>query len=71
MDWPNPLMKDLQNACRLSNFSVDYLLTEAKNMTAREYERSMDRKEARAEGLEMDAKLRKFVVPSNGLSSGF
>ncbi|MCQ2060055.1 MAG: Rpn family recombination-promoting nuclease/putative transposase [Fibrobacter sp.] len=47
----DPYLKVLQNAAKLCNFDMGYLLTEARNMTDRAYERSMDRKEARAEGL--------------------
>lgn len=47
----NPYFEPLQKLALLCNFDEGYLLTEAKAMTDREYELSMERKEARAEGL--------------------
>lgn len=46
----NPYWKDLQNAAKLCNFDMEYLLTEAKYMTDIAYEMNIERKEARAEG---------------------
>lgn len=46
----NPLVECLQKSAKLCNFSEDYLLTEAKNMTDIDYEKYIERKEARAEG---------------------
>lgn len=52
VDLPgNPFVESLQNSAKLCNFSEDYLLTEAKNMTDIDYEKYIERKEARAEGL--------------------
>ncbi len=47
----NPFVECLQNSAKLCNFSEDYLLTEAKNMTDVDYEKYIERKKARAEGL--------------------
>ncbi len=47
----NPYWKNLQNAAKLCNFDMEYLLAEAKYMTDIAYEMHIERKEARAEGL--------------------
>lgn len=47
----NPFVECLQNSAKLCNFSEDYLLTEAKDMTDVDYEKYIERKKARAEGL--------------------
>ena len=47
----NPYLVDLQNAAKLSNFDMDYLLTEAKIMSDHAYELSVERDEAHLEGL--------------------
>lgn len=46
----NPYWKNLQNAAKLCNFDMEYLLAEARYMTDIAYEMNIERKEARAEG---------------------
>ena len=46
-----PYVEVLQKFAKLSNFSIDFFLSEAKDMVDREYELSIERREARKEGL--------------------
>lgn len=48
----NRYLEDLQSCAKLCNFDVNYLVNEAKAMTDREYELSIERKEAQAKGRE-------------------
>ncbi len=66
----NPFVESLQNAAKLCNFSEDYLLTEAKNMTDIDYEKYIERKEARAEGLAEGLAEGRLAGREEGLAEG-